>query len=358
VSNMSNSTSRPAVRSAAYTLFSTPQDQVGPAKGSPQGTQLRTLSNPTSPQPNAGGTEEPVTVAAGAAFRVSPSGQITDVRFQLQTHGISPELAARLIARLAAGQQSRGIRATADGPDSLLPAPASAEQQARVRIFHDIEATYQETRSKVVDSPIVTDFCLRALRQARLLSLSGTALKDLETAASYIEIVRAKIARSTAVRRDDSGQIDAIVAWTFASFLIALPLAVLPWLAPSGNVGSIRIAPDFLPLLAALGWGTIGGVAATLYHLPWFVQLREYDSAYYLEYLARPPKGFMIGGALFIALYLGASVLNLAMFPAGGRIDSPLVFLAALVAGFRQEQVWKLIVAAVRKTPLASPSSS
>src|SRR5205807_95433 len=102
VTNPLNTRSKATARSAAYALFRTAQEEPAAARGSPPGTQLRTLSHPTAPQPNSGGTAEPVTVAAGAAFRLSPSGQITDVRFQLQTHGISPELAARLVARLAA----------------------------------------------------------------------------------------------------------------------------------------------------------------------------------------------------------------------------------------------------------------
>ncbi len=343
------------MRSTVHLLFgtaTTDQNAGGATAPALPGESPVSAANtsPASSQPAA-------TIAAGAAFQVGASGQITTARFQLETRGISPELAAKLVARLAA--TSRATAQTAPRPS---PALNTAAQQARDQLDQEIETLYQETRTTVANSPAVTRFCLNGLKEARLLSLTGSKADDLAKARSYIELVRSKLARSSAAMAHfQSGQIAGIVAWTLASLAMALPLSALPWMAPSGVVGSLRIPTGLLPLIAALGWGTIGGVAGTLYHLPWFVQLREYDGAYLIDYLSRPPKGFLLGGAVFLALFLGTGVLNLTILPAGTRLDSPLVLLAAIVAGFHQDRVAKLAAAALqsatRRTGRAASTS-
>jgi hypothetical protein len=313
-------------------------------------------------QPKSAGKKpspDSATIAAGAAFRVDQSGQITDAQFRLQTQGISPELAAKLIARLAANQRQSAAKASASTP----PVKTTTNDKdttfvtAEDQIADDIHMLYADMRAKVPDSPFVTDICLRALRQARLLSLTSSTPVDLVNANNYLEMVRAKLERSGPAFRANTSQLAGIVAWTIASFLIALPLAALPWLAPAGTLGTLRIPGNLLPLLAALGWGTLGGVTGTLYHLPWFVQLREYDQAYFTDYISRPPKGFLLGAGLYVVLALGGSVLNVPILPAGIRPDSPLLFVLAVVAGFKQDIVLKLFDNVLRPITKAATSN-
>ena len=51
-------------------------------------------------------------------------------------------------------------------------------------------------------------------------------------------------------------------------------------------------------LLRAVGWGMIGGGFGGLFNLPWFIQFREYDPAYALNYLMRPFVGALLGAML------------------------------------------------------------
>lgn len=278
-------------------------------------------------------------VAAAGAFRINQDGDLSDARFHMQWQGVSTEQVARVLAQVGAKRREAPSAATAQTePDLHDPV------QVQRRLWAQIDELYDQTIHKAARSPIVTDFCLNLLKQARLISLSYTNAGSLLTAEQFLEQVRIKLSRVEGPPvRAETTQVTGILLWTLLAVVACLPLAALPWLFPNGLAGRPQISQEYILLLGALGWGALGGAVGTFHHLPRFVQLREYDPAYYADYLARPIKGLMIGGLIFLLVFVGAGVFSDSITLNGNGLHSTFVFLAATAAGYKQENIMQLV---------------
>lgn len=276
-------------------------------------------------------------IAAAGAFRINQDGELSDARFHMQWQGVNTEQVARVLAQVGAKRRaSLSVVAAQSEADPNDPV------QAQRRLWTQIDELYEQTVHKAARSPLVTDFCLKLLKQARLISLSYTNADALVTAQQYLEQVRVKLSRTAGPpTRAETNQLNSILLWTLVAVAACLPLAALPWLFPSGLAGRPQISQEYIRLLGALGWGALGGAVGTFHHLPWFVQLREYDPAYFVDYLARPIKGLMFGGVIFLLVFAGADVFGDSI-PLDGGIHSTFVFLAATAAGYKQENIMRL----------------
>lgn len=263
-------------------------------------------------------------------------------------------------------------------------------KEMRQRIFGEIHELYHESSEKTANSPGVAKYSLDLLQQARMLMLSSNKSGDLAKAEYYVEMVRNKLNR-TEKPIPDTELVNVRLIWLFqiCILIVAAALAILPWIVSPTGLAAILISwglaaipipplgtPDpikdinfiafannagaFLALLGALGWGGIGGVIGTLYNFPWFVQIREYDPAFNMGYVAAPIKGLIVGGAIFLILASGLittdttsnSLLN------GGPSRYMTTFVVAFLSGFKQEYVFEMfdsLLKVIFRAPPATP---
>ena len=268
-----------------------------------------------------------------------PSGTIP------QGPGLTIADILRLAAQLSA-ERSSGEDAATKAKEDFKVDPEKVKD-LRERLFKETEELYQKASTTVNDSPAVETYCLDLLKKARLDLLNGNTAGELSQAEYYLEEVRAKLGRSQdPIPRGEKKNVAGIVVWSVVFWLLCLPLALLPWIAPTGTVPylGLKLPIDVLPLLATVGWGGIGGVIGTLYNMTWFVQMREYDPAYNLDYLVRPIKGFIAGGVMNLIFTTGIATLGASQAAAStdkGSLGFALVYLFAALAGFKQEYVYE-----------------
>jgi hypothetical protein len=121
---------------------------------------------------------------------------------------------------------------------------------------------------------------------------------------------------------------------------VLLLQAILPQLS-----GALYVDPAAAYAMAALGWGGIGGVVASLYNLPWFVQFREYDPGYNMSYVVGPIKGALLGAIIFLIFSAGLLAATAATAtPSTLEASSAviyLIYLAACLGGYKQEYVYE-----------------
>jgi len=282
-------------------------------------------------------------VAAAGAFRINQQGEVSDARFHMQWQGVSTEQLARVLAQVGAKRRALSAAQAQTAPDPNDPA------QVQLRLWAQIEELYDQTIHKAARSPVLAEYCLDLLKQARLLSLTVTNAAGLVTAQQYLEQVRVKLNRAEgAPGRGENLQIAAILAWTLLAVAVCLPLAALPWILPNGGAVGVRVPSEYVLLLGALAWGALGGAVGTFHHLPWFIQLRSYDPAYFVDYLARPIKGLMFGGVIFLLVFAGAGVFSDPLSLGSDGLHSTFVFLAATAAGYKQENIMQFVDALLR----------
>ena len=282
-------------------------------------------------------------VAAAGAFRINREGEVSDARFHMQWQGVSTEQVARVLAQVGAKRRALSAARTPTEPDPNDPA------QVQQRLWAQIEELYDLTTRQAARSPALAEYCLDLLKQARLLSLTVTNAAGLVTAQQSLEQVRVKLSRAGGTPgRAENIQITAILAWTLLTVAICLPLAALPWLLPNGAGAGARHPAEYILLIGALAWGALGGAVGTFHHLPWFIQLRAYDPAYFIDYLSRPVKGMMFGGVIFLLAFAGAGVFSDPLSLGSDGLHSTFVFLLATAAGYKQEHIMQLVDALLR----------
>jgi hypothetical protein len=257
-------------------------------------------------------------------------------------------------------EKKQALEQTIVDPDTL--------KEMRQRIFGEIHELYHTSSEKTANSPGVAKYSLDLLQQARMLMLSSNKAGDLARAEYYVEMVRNKLNRTEKPIPDSElGNVRWIGLFQAIILLMSTAFAMLPWLtSPTGVptflsqlgfavptdpkdpnfIALVNRAGIFLGLLGALGWGGIGGVIGTLYNFPWFVQIREYDPAFNLNYFAGPIKGLIVGGAMFLVLSSGllgsAPDTSNTAINAGGPEKYMVSFVVAFLSGFKQEYVFEL----------------
>lgn len=255
--------------------------------------------------------------------------------------------------------KKQALEQTIVDPDTL--------KEMRQRIFGEIHELYHESALKTANSPGVAKYALDLLQQARLLMLSSNKSGDLARAEYFVEMVRNKLNRTEKPIPDsEQGMVRWIWLVQIVVLILSVALAVLPWLAIPNGIPSalsrfvslptnptdpnfitfVNQVTVFLALLGALGWGGIGGVIGTLYNFPWFIQIREYDPAFNMGYVAGPIKGLIVGGAIF--MILGSGLLGTApdssntALVTGGPSKYMVTFVVAFLSGFKQEYVFEM----------------
>jgi hypothetical protein len=270
------------------------------------------------------------------------------------------------ILRLAAQLSADRLAPAVPGPTANNGAPVddALVKELRDRLLKEIEELYQKTIVTVGDSPAVVAYCLDLLKKARLALLTGSTAEDLSQAEFYVEEVQSKLSRSQdPIPPGEMLNVAGLLVWSVGFWILCLPLALLPWFAPTGQIAmwNIKIPVEMIPLLATVGWGGTGGVIGTLYNMTWFVQMREYDPAYNLDYFLRPIKGFIAGGVMMLIFTAGISTLNGPQAALGSdkaSLGFAMVYLGAALAGFKQEYVYEWFDSILKvffRTPPATP---
>jgi hypothetical protein len=109
----------------------------------------------------------------------------------------------------------------------------------------------------------------------------------------------------------------------------------------------IIVHPDLLIGMRIVGWAIIGGVISAVYNMPRFVQFREYDPAYAMNYFSRPLQGLLAGALIFL---ISQSFLAGTIRPEPSQVPTgpvPLYILSAFV-GFGQQYFWEFFDSLLR----------
>ncbi len=229
-------------------------------------------------------------------------------------------------------------------PIATPPAASSADGEF-THIGEMIQQLYDQVTAELYDSPVVTEYCLKMLMQAR----EAYFKKDYATAEFYVESVGAKIKRSQrSVEASRSLKMVLLWLWEFAMLGLSAIIIALTYV-PGLAILDIVIAGDPAILLRAVGWGGVGGVIGALYNLPWFIQFREYDPAYNMNYFARPLQAMLIGAILFLLSQAGILAGNTVIPTLGMTSENSVslgpvfLYLLSALAGFKQEYVYEFI---------------
>jgi hypothetical protein len=227
---------------------------------------------------------------------------------------------------------------------SAPPMPPSDEEGKYFAYLPDtIRQLYEDVGAQLSDSPTVAEYCMTLLLKAR----EAYHNRDYASAEFYVETVDAKLKRSAkSMQWSRSPIVWLLWAWQFAMLLLGGVLIAMTYI-PNLTLFGLPIAPEFIVLMRAVGWAGIGGVIGAVHNLPWFVQFREYDPAYNMNYFARPVQGLLLGAVLFLLSQAGILAGNVVLpgTSAPGEVPIGPVFLyvIAALAGFKQEYVYEFL---------------
>ena len=229
---------------------------------------------------------------------------------------------------------------------SNQPPAANTGQDYVTYVSNAIHQLYQEVSDQLVDSPTVAEYCMKLLHQARDAYGKG----DYPTAEFYVESVYAKMKRSArSMQLSHSPVVFLLWFWELIMFGFCAALIVLTYINDL-TVFALPIAPEFVVLARAVAWGGLGGVVGAMYNLPWFVQYREFDPAYSMNYFSRPLQGLVIGGLVFLISQAGIFAGNIiipGVSGANGSGEIPVgpvfLYVLAALAGFKQEYVYEFL---------------
>lgn len=243
-------------------------------------------------------------------------------------------------------EPNAATQAASSPPPAAEPAAAITEQNYSTYVANAIHQLYQEVSDQLVDSPTVAEYCMKLLLQARDAHLKG----DEATAEYYVESVYAKLKRSArSMQLSHSPVVFLLWFWELLMLGFCALVVGLTYVTDLTLFG-LPIAPEIVVLARAVGWGGLGGVVGAMYNLPWFVQYRDFDPAYSMNYFSRPLQGLVIGGLVFLVSEAGIFAGNI-IIPgvsganASGEIPVGPVFLYVLaaLAGFKQEYVYEFL---------------
>jgi hypothetical protein len=230
---------------------------------------------------------------------------------------------------------------------TVVSAPRSApihvntsppENQQYILYISDlIRHLYDQVSIQLADSPMVADYCMGVLLQARESFQSG----NYALAEFYAESVDVKLKRSAQSAKASRGVgIWFLWLWElgllgFGGFLVGVTFI------PNLTLFGVPVSFELLVLMRAAGWGCVGGFVSAIYTMLWFVQFREYDAAYAMNYFARPLQGLLIGALLFLVSQTFFT-LTAGNNPQGGAPIGPVpLYVIAAFAGFGQQYIWE-----------------
>jgi hypothetical protein len=196
-----------------------------------------------------------------------------------------------------------------------------------------IDRLYGDVKMDFHDSKAVTEFCFQLLMQGRQAIEDG----DYARAEYFVQSVDAKLKRSQKSAKAARGiGVIAIWLWQFIGLGIGATLLALTYVINLTLFG-LPVVADLHVLLRAIGWGMIGGVIGALYNLPWFIQYREYDPSFNMNYFARPIIGGLLGAVMYLISQTG--ILAGSLVVGDVKVGPIFLYFFALLAGFKQEYV-------------------
>lgn len=196
-----------------------------------------------------------------------------------------------------------------------------------------IERLYGEVKMDLHDSKVATNFCFELLLQAR----QAVEARDYARAEFCIQSVDAKLKRSQRSMKAAFGfGVIFLTLWELIALAVGGGLIALTYVTNLTLFG-LPVAAELIVLLRAAGWGIIGGGFGALFNLPWFIQFREYDPAYALNYFMHPFIGALLGAILFLVSQAGILAGNLVVGDV--KIGPIFLYVFAVLAGFKQEYV-------------------
>jgi hypothetical protein len=234
-------------------------------------------------------------------------------------------------------------------PEIPTPEPILVPH-ARPRVYDDrfaplaerIERLYGEVKMDLHDSKVATDSCFGLLMQAR----QAVEARDYARAEFCIQSVDAKLKRAQRSMKAAFGfGVILLTLWELIMLAVGGGLIALTYVINLTLFG-LPVAADLVVLLRAVGWGIIGGGFGALFNLPWFIQFREYDSAYALNYFVRPFVGALLGAILFLISQAGILAGNLVVGDV--KIGPIFLYVFAVLAGFKQEYVGEFLDGVMR----------
>ena len=219
-------------------------------------------------------------------------------------------------------------------PEPIIVPHARRSDDARFApLAERIERLYGEVKMDLHDSKVATDFCFGLLLQAR----QAVEARDYARAEFCLQSVDAKLKRSQrSMKAAFSLGVIFLTLWELIAVAVGGGLLALTYVVNLTLFG-LPVVAELVVLLRALGWGMIGGGFGGLFNLPWFIQFREYDPAYAMNYFARPFIGALLGAILFLVSQAGILAGN---FVVGDvKIGPIFLYVFAVLAGFKQEYV-------------------
>lgn len=230
-------------------------------------------------------------------------------------------------------------------PSRMASAAAFSKDQSPYALYLSdmIRHLYEEVTIQLADSPTVSDYCMGVLLKAREAYQSG----NYPLAEFYAESVDAKLKRSAKSVRASSG-LGTLLLWLWQFSMLGFGgLMVGVTYIPNLTLFDVIVNFDLLIGLRIVGWGIIGGVISAVYNMPRFVQFREYDPAYAMNYFARPLQGLLAGSLIFL---VSQPFLTGTIRPEPNQAPAGPVLLYVLSAfiGFGQQYVWEFFDSLLR----------
>lgn len=250
-----------------------------------------------------------------------------------------------------------GVSDTAPSPAPRLAPPSAAaisrdQSQYGAYLSDMIRNMYEQVTIQLADSPTVSEYCMGVLLKAREAYQSG----NLPLAEFYAESVDAKLKRSARSVQASSGMgVWLLWLWLFAMLAVGGFLIGVTYVSNLTFFGSL-VMPELLIAMRVVGWGMVGGVISAMYNMPRFVQFREYDPAYGMNYFSRPLQGLLAGALIYL---ISQTFLAATPRPNPGEVPvGPfLVYIVAAFVGFGQQYVWEFfdsILRAIFRNPQTS----
>jgi hypothetical protein len=268
---------------------------------------------------------------------------------------VQPPLPA-LPDAVAAAPPGPGIEST----PAPLPAPIERTEDQRAIVISrldkvldknwqkalhlQIDDLYKQVATEFSSPPEKSERALTMLREARQLLIdSPEEYVNAEYRMMQVRVMLDRMQESRKQSRREGPRILLYEAGWLLVFLLGIIFAgpFTRWITAVGGVTGPALL-NIYPIFNTMMWGGIGGVVGALYTLWWHVSRdQDFDREYMMWYLVQPLMGLVLGGIIFLVLAGGFLILqvNLADEKAseGARL---LPYLAAVLAGFRQEFVY------------------
>jgi len=222
-----------------------------------------------------------------------------------------------------------------------LPAPSytpRSEERFATDISFRIERLYDDVKMDLPDSPVVARECMLVLRDARDAFLK----RDYATAEFLAQSVDARLKRSVkSTRAAKSPVVLGVWAWQVFALILFGGLLAITFIQNLTLFG-LPVASELIAFLRVLAWGGIGGVFGGAYNLLWYLQHRDYDPAFNINYVVRPFLGVLVGAVLFLIAqaFLFTGIVASSVSKAGDvAAGSAVLYVVTVFAAFKLDYV-------------------